>query len=153
MVAAGFNGSYVYNGSIYSYGSSSIRQVTAIDDSGNIVGFTGAERLFGPLNSPSTFAVPGSTSTEAEGVSDNGMIAGFYANGTPKTFIKDGSNITTLSCPGGGSPQYLGDANDSSDAVGLSACCSQALSFLKQAIRFRPSPCPAYRATMSSLTA
>jgi hypothetical protein len=135
-VAAGFNGSYVYNGSTYSHGSSSISQVTAIDDSGNIVGFTGAEGLFGPLHSPSTFAMPGSTSTEAEGVSDNGMIAGFYVNGTPKMFIKDGSNITTFSCPGGGSQQYLWDANDSSDAVGLSACGSQGVSFLKQGNTF-----------------
>jgi hypothetical protein len=141
-VAGGFNGGYVYNGSTYSYGSSSISQVTGIDGSGNIVGyefdsnFTASRGIYGPINSPSTFTVPGATSTEAEGVSDNGIIAGLYVNGSQRMFIKDGSNITTFSYPGGGSQQYLWDANDTGDAVGLSACCDQGVSFLKQGNTF-----------------
>ena len=59
--------------------------------------------LVGPADQLTQFDVPGSTSTNGEGINDVGTLVGSFTDAAGKThaFIKRGDTFTTFDFPGG----------------------------------------------------
>jgi probable HAF family extracellular repeat protein len=136
-----FDGSnYTYFSNLGGVSSGSVQDVGSIDDSGIVAfdystGGTTSGGLYSTSgNTETSFTYPGASYTLVYGGSANGMVAGFYLDSSSNQFgyVKNGNSYSSISYPGPHGQIYVWGVNDSGDAVGLSSCCRQGVSFLKK---------------------
>ncbi|MDZ4797598.1 MAG: PEP-CTERM sorting domain-containing protein [Bryobacteraceae bacterium] len=117
------------------YPSLSSKYLFGVADNGTVVGVDfntgiGFQGMPGDLHN----VIPaGATTSRVSGISPDGTnIAGNYnQGGSQRMFIVDNGVMTTFDYSGAHAQQYLWDVNDSGYSVGLTACCSAGLTFLR----------------------